>query len=82
MGKNQGKIGRFGGRFCMASKNSIFDSVFMRKGLEDLTDALITSLSRDQKIPIDDLRYLQKQGVKYCRDRNSFVFPPEFMGQD
>jgi hypothetical protein len=66
----------------MASKKSIFNSLFMHDGLETLTDELIASLSRDKKIPIDDLRYMQKQGVEYCRDRNSFVFPPEFMGPD
>jgi hypothetical protein len=60
-------------------------SVYLREGLEPITDDLVKELSRVSPIPIDDLRYMQSAGMEYCRERQSFVGPleidgtPEFM---
>jgi hypothetical protein len=60
-------------------------SVFLREGLEPVTDALIDEISQGSPKAVEDLRYFQAAGMEYCRSRGSFVGPieidgnPEFM---
>lgn len=57
--------------------NPAFRAVFLREGLEDLSDALIDELVK-KGIPRADLVYLRDNGHSYCRERKSFPGPVIF----
>ena len=62
------------------SEKEIFKT-FSGDGLEELTDELFQELlSKDYKE--EDLKFLQEQGFRYCRSRNSFFEPPHFMDDE
>jgi len=51
--------------------------IFFGEGQEDLTDELIKELVEKKGFPEKDLREMRELGARYCRPRNSIIFPPE-----
>jgi len=63
-------------------KDSPLPVVFRTEAHEEITDDLVTELVNKKGWKEVDLLESKKLGMKYCRERNSLISPPESFGDD